>query len=188
MNDEEKLETRLRNIIDNNTPKSITYDGKKVYISKDKIQEIKKLEKEKKEGGILPLVALLPLIFGGLTAAGATAGGVATVVQKAKESQKNDAEKKLAQVIAEKIQTGQVLPSEHGSGIYLDRYRPEGQGIFLNSHQGQGITKYLKNICKDNDDENIKQVLKKLGKGDIEISTSGDGIFLNPYDTRKPKE
>ena len=162
----EKLETRLRNIIDNNTPKSITHNGKKVYISKDKIQEIKKLEKEKKEGGILPLVALLPLIFGGLTAAGATAGGVATVVQKAKESQKNDAEKKLAQVMAEKIQTGS------GSGIFLDKY------------QGQGITKYLKNSCKDDgrsplssaQNKNIKQVLKKLGKGDIEISTTGDGI------------
>ena len=33
--------------------------------------------------------------------------------------------------------SGQVLPSELGSGIYLDSYR------------GQGITKYLKNICKD---------------------------------------
>ena len=84
----EKLETKIRNIIDNNTPKSITYEGKKVYISKDKIQEIKKLENENKEGEILPLAALLPLIFGGLTAAGATAGGVATDVQKAKESQK----------------------------------------------------------------------------------------------------
>ena len=38
-------ETKIRNIIDNNTPKSIARDGKKVYISKDKIQEIKKLEK-----------------------------------------------------------------------------------------------------------------------------------------------
>jgi len=85
----EKLETKIRNIIDyyyNNTPKFITYEGKKVYIFKDKIHEIKKLENENKERGILPLAALLLLIFGGLTAAGSTAGGVATVVQKAKES------------------------------------------------------------------------------------------------------
>jgi len=55
-----------------------------------------------------------------------------------------------------KINSGQALPSDNksGSGIYLDRYRPEGQGIFLNSHQGKGITKYLKNLFKD--DENIK--------------------------------
>ena len=177
-NDEEKLETRLRNIIDNNTPKSITHNGKKVYISKDKIQEIKNLEKEKKEGGILPLAALLPLIFGGLTAAGATAGGVATVVQKAKESQKNDAEKKLAQAITDKVlQTKGLAAEKIQTG--------SGSGIFLDKYQGQGITKYLKNICKDNDDENIKQVLKKLGKGDIEISTTGDGIYLNPYNKSK---
>ena len=84
----EKLETKIRNIIDNKTPKSITYEGKKVYISKDKIQEIRDFENENKKGGILPLAALLPLIFGCLTAAGATAGGVTTAVQKAKESQK----------------------------------------------------------------------------------------------------
>jgi len=64
--------------------------------------------------------------------------------------------------MAEKIQTGngQVLPFELGSGIFLDKYRPECQGIFLNSHQGKGITKYFKNYCKD--DKNTKEILKKI--------------------------
>jgi len=55
-----------------------------IFLISSQIQEIKKLENENKKGGILPLAASLPLIFGGLTAAKATAGGVATVVQKVK--------------------------------------------------------------------------------------------------------
>ena len=101
---------------------------------------------------------MLPLIFGGLTAAGAAAGGVATVVQKVKEAWKKWCRKKVSWCNDWKISTG--------SGIYLDRY------------QGNGITKYLKNYCKD---DKFKKVLNKLGKGDIEISTSRDGIYLNPY-------
>ena len=38
------------------------------------------------KGGFLPLLALLPLIFGGLAAAGSVAGGVASAVTKAKDS------------------------------------------------------------------------------------------------------
>ena len=99
------MEDKLRNIVDNNKPSSITYDGKKVYISKDKIKEIKELEKQH-EGGVLPLLALLPLIFGGIGAAGAAATGIANVVKSAKESQLIDAQK-------EKLK---------GSGIYLNPY------------------------------------------------------------------
>jgi hypothetical protein len=38
------------------------------------------------KGGILPLLALLPLIFGGVAAAGAATGGIATAVTRAKNS------------------------------------------------------------------------------------------------------
>ena len=40
----------------------------------------------KKSGGILPLLALLPLIFGGLGAAGGVAGGIASAVSSAKNA------------------------------------------------------------------------------------------------------
>ena len=40
----------------------------------------------KKSGGILPLLALLPLIFGGLEAMGGLAGGVASAVSSAKNA------------------------------------------------------------------------------------------------------
>ena len=46
--------------------------------------QLKYLEKS---GGFLPLLALLPLIFGGLAAAGGVAGGVATAVSSAKNIQ-----------------------------------------------------------------------------------------------------
>ena len=52
------METKLRQIIDSGKPASITHQGKKTYISKKKIEEIKAKEKE---GGVLPLLALLPL-------------------------------------------------------------------------------------------------------------------------------
>jgi len=71
----------LKKTIDENKPKSITHEGKKVDISKDKIQEIKELEKEH-TGRISPLAALVPIIFGGLTAAWTTDEGVTTAEQK----------------------------------------------------------------------------------------------------------
>ena len=46
--------------------------------------QLKYLEKS---GGFLPLLALLPLIFGGLAAAGGVAGGVATAVSSTKNIQ-----------------------------------------------------------------------------------------------------
>ena len=122
----ENLEKKIREIIDKGTPKTVTYEGKKVYVNKDKIKEIKELE-TKHEGGILPLAALLPLIFAGVTAAGATAASVANVVKDAKESKKADAETELANAMKEKIS---------GSGIFLDRY------------QGNSITKYLHTYAK----------------------------------------
>ena len=47
---------------------------------------------ETKEGGLLPLAALLPLIFGGIAAAGGTAGGIASAVNAANQKAKNDLE------------------------------------------------------------------------------------------------
>ena len=176
-------EEKLRKIIDEEKPKSFSYEGKKVYINKDKIQEIKELENEH-EGGILPLVALLPLIFGGLTAAGATAASVANVVKNAKESRKADAEANLANSMVEKIKSGNgqqisLISSERGQALPFDRR--SGSGIFLDRFQGNGLTKYLKNFCKDEENSELKRALKKLGKGEIEITRNGEGLFLNPY-------
>ena len=45
--------------------------------------QLKYLEKS---GGLLPLLGLLPLIFGGLGAAGAVAGGISSAVSSAKNA------------------------------------------------------------------------------------------------------
>ena len=178
-NEEIKVEEKINEIITTGKPASVTYQGKKVYIGKNKIVELRdhlddrreKIGEEKenpsmkveKEGGLLPLVALLPLIFGGVTAAAAAASGVATVVKNVKEGQLADATKN-------KIQ---------GSGIYLEPY------------QGKGLTKYLRTITKGNKDKDcakeIKEMLKKLGKGELEmrINKKGTGIFLAPYIQKK---
>ena len=92
---EELIEKKIRNIIDSGKGKSLTHEGKKVYFSKKKIDEIKL--RESHQGGVLPLLSLLPLIFGGLTAAGSTAAGIATAVKSAKEAKYIDEQReKLA--------------------------------------------------------------------------------------------
>ena len=56
------------------------------YITKEKIKE------GEKEGGILPLLTLIPLIAGGVSAAGAAAGGTAGIVKAVNGKQAADEE------------------------------------------------------------------------------------------------
>src|SRR6266853_4347506 len=48
-----------------------------ISLSKKKLQHIR----DNKEGGFLPLLSLLPLVFGGIGAAGAVAGGAAGIAK-----------------------------------------------------------------------------------------------------------
>ena len=87
------LEQELHEIIKSENPKAVTFDnwneipsalrGKRTYISKKIIQKLKENETIK-EGGLLPLAALIPLIAELIGGAGAAAGGVAGVVQSVK--------------------------------------------------------------------------------------------------------
>jgi hypothetical protein len=78
-------EKKLREIIQSGKPKLFKINGEKKYISKKIINDIKEKEHE---GGLLPLAALIPLITGAIAAAGGTAAGIATTVQKVKEGKK----------------------------------------------------------------------------------------------------
>lgn len=89
----ETQEKKLRKIIDDNVPKSMRYDGKTHYISKKKLENVRDVER--KEGGLLPLAALLPLIFGGIAAAGGAATGVASVVKSIKDTNENERHNKV---------------------------------------------------------------------------------------------
>ena len=62
-NNNKTVELKLRSIVDKNTPKTITIDKKKYYISKPMIENVQL--QEEKNGGILPLI---PLIIGGIAA------------------------------------------------------------------------------------------------------------------------
>ena len=70
---------KLENIVRAGKPKMIRHEGKTYYISKKKIKECEK------EGGILPLLTLIPLIAGGVSAAGGVAGAAAGVAKAVNE-------------------------------------------------------------------------------------------------------
>lgn len=89
-------------------------------IIKDKLADINS-EKEK-NGGILPLLALLPLIFGGVAAAGAVTGGIAGAVTG---SQKAKAEEERTRIAAEQAKKDDLLREEQ---IKLLRAK-DGQGF-----------------------------------------------------------
>src|SRR6266853_6982791 len=66
------------------------YDGDgyaTVSLSKKKLQHIR----DNKEGGFLPLLALLPAILGGVAAAGSIAGGAAGIAKAVNDKKLNDA-------------------------------------------------------------------------------------------------
>ena len=74
---EEKLEKELNSIIKFEFPKTLNIDGKEIYISKKIIKKVKEHENikdQEKEGGLLPLAALLPIII--IFCALGAAGGV----------------------------------------------------------------------------------------------------------------
>ena len=75
----------------------------------------------KKSGGILPLLALLPLIFAGLGAAGGVAGGVASAVSSAKNASAAAAQiaemKRHNREIETQLKSGNGIVSEAASKI-----------------------------------------------------------------------
>ena len=120
-----QTENQLKEIVESGEPKSIMYDGKKYYMSKKKIKEIRELIPENdsntKEGGILPLVALLPLIFGGITAASAATAGIASAVK----------DSKIAALASSK--TGGEIKNLSGQGFYLNPYEGKALNDFFKS-------------------------------------------------------
>lgn len=147
------LEKKLRNIINDNKPKYVTVNGKKHYVSRKAIDNIR--EKEEREGGFLPLI---PLILGGLSAAGALAGGAAGVAKTVLDKKANDAE------LAEK-----------------ERHNKE-----MEKAVGRGLKEQIKNFVeKSGLEEEAKMLLKKTLKTladtiHMEPEKNGDGLYLNP--------
>lgn len=111
-----------------------------------------------KTGGFLPLLAALPLIFGGLGAAGGVAGGVSAAVTAAKNAQ--------AQAAAQKE---------------MERHNRE---VEAQMKAGSGISGKMSTICKCLKPILAKEGLGmcKFGNGLFigPQSASGNGLFLGP--------
>ena len=95
---DDKFIELIYKVANKNKPTYVKYGKIKKYINKEMIYKLKQ-EIDKHEGGFLPLLALLPLIFGGFAAAGGATAGIATAVSSAKQT----AEQKRHNVEIERI-------------------------------------------------------------------------------------
>ena len=163
--------SQIEKIKNNNTNGSLTL----------KLSAVQLREMEK-SGGFLPLLALLPLIFGGIGAASGIAGGVASAVSSVKNV------KTAAAALEEQIRHNKQVEEElkAGSGIISDRIE--------NVPFIKKIVPYLRKIglgvstCKkimDGETACTKSALyiKQIGSG-IFLGPSenfGGGLYLSPF-------
>ena len=141
------LKSKLESIVRAGKPKTIKVDGKSIYISKKKIDECQK------EGGLLPLATLIPVIAG---VASATAGIVKTVNDK-RASDEDYAEQKRHNLEVEK-----ALKSGSGLKEHIKKFV---QATDLEGDSKKVVKKFLKNLSDV-----------------IEVrAAEGSGLYLNPY-------
>ena len=151
------LHCKIENIVRAGKPKSIKVGGKSVYISKSKIEDGKRLlEEGSKEGGILPLLTLIPLIASGVGVAGAVAGGAAGIA-KAVDQRRHNLE-------IEKAVRGRGI-KEHVKNFL--------QATDLENNAKKEVKKFFKNIS------DTIQIAPVEGGG--LILRSGNGLILNPW-------
>ena len=159
---DEEIETKLRKFVNEGKPKSTTINGKKIYISKKKINEIKEQEKE---GGILPF--LIPL-FAGIAAAGSVAGGTAGIVSAANSKASNDA--KLQQ---QREHDARVEAALKGNGLFLPDYE-KGNGF------SEGVKAFAEKTGLDVQGKKLlRSVLKPLSDK-LNVIVKGNGLILIP--------
>ena len=160
MNDS-TLEKKLRRIVDESKPKTITIDGKKINASKKLLKEIK--DHETKEGGIFPLIP----IFAGIAAAGSLAGGTAAIANAVNSKKSQDA--KLEQDKAHDDRVERLL---QGKGIYLPEYQ-KGNGF------SEGIKAFAeKSGLSSTATKILRTALKPLSKTGKLNFFVGEGIML----------
>ena len=92
----------------------------------------KQLNHMNKTGGVLPLLALLPAIFGGLAAAAGIAGGASGISKAVNDKKANN--KMLEEQQRHNAQVEKELSSS-------------GKGLYLNPAKGDGIKKNLRKRC-----------------------------------------
>ena len=173
-----KTETLIKKIIfavENDKPTTLTINGKKFHITKTMIntyknaplkeineKRLKKID-DRKEGGILPL---LPLIFGGIAAAGAVAGGAAGITKAVQDKQAKDKE------ALETARHNKEIETYMKQGSALKNTPLEHSDLKL----GDGVIDDLKDVGK----KTLKNLLKDLGDKII-VEKKGDGLYIRPY-------
>ena len=177
---EDTLIRKLEDIVRNGKSKTIKIDKKPYYISRKLINECKK------EGGLLPLAALIPLIATGLTAATGAATGIAKTVIDKKAKDNELAEQKRHNLAMEKKQAGSAktdndkkakddeLPEQRRHNLAMEK-KQAGRGL------KDAIKNYVQNLpYPDEDRKKFKKIFKLLSKVSL-IESKGDGLFLGPY-------
>ena len=136
-------------------------NGLNLFLSSSQLKYLKK------SGGLLPLLALLPLIFAGLGAAGGVAGGVASAVSSAKNASAAAAQ------IAEMERHNREIESQLKSGANaagVSNSDVVGNGIISNAASRIPVVGPF-----------IVPILKRLGLGlaDINTITKGGCVSCN---------
>ena len=150
---ESTLHQQLENIVRAGKPKTNRHEGKTYYISKEKIKECEK------EGGILPLLTLVPLIAGGVSAAGGVAGAAAGI----------------AKAVNDKKAADEELAEQRRHNLEMEK------------KTGGNLKEHIKNFVQATQMENeAKKVVKKFLRNisdviEVKPDKEGNGLYLNPY-------
>ena len=153
------LEKKLRRIVDEGIPKTVTVKGKPVYASKKSLKEIKDQEKE---GGIFPLIP----IFAGSAAAGSIAGGSAVIANAVNSKKSQD-----AQLERERDHDTRVEQLLKGEGLQLPEYQ-KGNGF------SEGIKAFAEKTDLSSAASKILRTALKPLSNKLDAIVKGAGLIL----------
>jgi len=149
-----------------------------ISLSKKKLQHIR----DQKEGGILPLLSLIPLILGGIGTAGAIAGGAAGIAQavnsKKLEESKLEEQARHNREVENNLKSGSGMKNtqacygnkatlgvgecSHCGGLLQLKVKA-GKGIYLKPyHRGEGIVRAISTATGNNSLPDIPDYIKNI--------------------------
>ncbi|ESO91905.1 hypothetical protein LOTGIDRAFT_163265 [Lottia gigantea] len=165
----ETLVMKMIEAIETASPTVITFNGKKISITKKLIDKYKyckvrddidleRIDTNVKKGGFLPF--LLPLIFGGIAAAGAATGGISAAVKAANAKKAADAK------AAEERRHNLIMEKEaKGSGV--------GEMIGTIKEFGKRFREESKKTVK----QGLNKLVDSIDTGEVKVKHKGNGIF-----------
>jgi len=180
---------KIRKIIDEDVPKSLKINSKSYYISRKKINDVRKLERKLRgsdkvtEGGLLPLAALIPLIFAGI----GTTAGVATGIAKTVKDVEAQTKAQKEQERHNKAMEGKGLEENSSDTSGSSNSNSVSPQTDLSSTIPQiDLSSMIKSFTKKTnlDKESrkmLKEILQELSEAiDIKQTKDGSGLYLNP--------